>query len=70
MDLKVNGQPISKLVYNADNFRKLKEAYEEAMELLVKLNAKLTIDEKAGDATTKPTVSKPKRSAKPKAKVD
>lgn len=42
-DLRLNGQPISKLVYNTDNFRRLKDAYEEAMDLVVKLNAELSV---------------------------
>ena len=52
-DLKLNGQPISKLVYNADNFRRLKDAYEEAMDLVVKLNAELSVAKAPAKKTTR-----------------
>lgn len=44
-ELVLNGQPVGKLVYNADNFRRLQDAYAEAMDLIVKLNARLATAE-------------------------
>ena len=41
--LVLNGQPLNKLSYNTDNFQRLKDSYEEAMDLIVKLNSKLIL---------------------------
>lgn len=58
-DLQLNGQPLSKLVYNVDNFQRLKAAYEEAMDLVVKLNAKLSVaDDKPVEKKTRAKKSK------------
>ena len=42
-ELTLNKQPLSKLSYNTDNFKRLKEAYESAMDLIVQLNSRILL---------------------------
>tara|TARA_R110000772_G_scaffold202690_1_gene312982 strand:- start:390 stop:581 length:192 start_codon:yes stop_codon:yes gene_type:complete len=42
-ELVINKQPLSKLSYNTDNFKRLKEAYEAAMDLTVQLNSRILL---------------------------
>lgn len=42
-ELLINKQPLSKLSYNTDNFKRLKEAYEAAMDLTVQLNSRILL---------------------------
>ena len=42
-ELTINKQPLSKLSYNTDNFKRLKEAYEAAMDLTVQLNSRILL---------------------------
>ena len=51
-ELKINGQPLSKLVFNVDNFLRLKDAYQEVLELLVIQQAKNNVE------VTKPAVKR------------
>jgi len=43
-DVKVNGQPVGRMVYNADNFRRLQDEVLSLYELVTKLNAELSIN--------------------------
>ena len=43
MEIKVNGQPVGRMVYNADNFKRLQAEIEELHELLAKATAALSI---------------------------
>ena len=42
-ELTINKQPLSKLSYNTDNFKRLKEAYESATDLIVQLNSRILL---------------------------
>ena len=42
-ELTINKQPLSKLSYNTDNFKRLKEAYEAATDLIVQLNSRILL---------------------------
>lgn len=41
--ITLNGQPVGRMVYNTDNFRRLQAEVEELHELLNKANAALSI---------------------------
>lgn len=45
-DIKINGQPVGRMVFNADNFKRLQAEVLELYELVTKLNAKLATADK------------------------
>ena len=52
-DIKINGQPVGRMVFNADNFKRLQAEVLELYELVTKLNAKALLSEKTSTSRKK-----------------